>query len=307
MDLSVVVPTLNGRAQLARCLDALADLAPTAEIVVVNGPSTDGTSGMVREHEAVDVLVELAERNINAARNAGIAASSGDAVAFVGHGSEIGATWTDRVVEAIEDGAAAVTGPVHRTVPGGVTAASVESRTVAGRDVTYFDGRNVAFTRETLQALDGFDEYLDTGGARDAAHRLAGLGRDVEWAPRMSVLWTGESDVADRTAGMDEGPVRGLKFRSLSYRLVKNYGPRVTVAGRTVRHALGDAGAALKDVVTGDERPSSWFSDGRLVVSNVATGAKDGLRARAADRSPTRNPNGLSSRQDRAVARYDWR
>ena len=44
MYLSVVVPTLNGREELARCLDGLAERVPDAEKIVVNGPSADGTT-----------------------------------------------------------------------------------------------------------------------------------------------------------------------------------------------------------------------------------------------------------------------
>jgi Glycosyl transferase family 2. len=39
MQLSVVVPTLNGRDQLLSCLDRLTAEAPDAEIIVVNGPT----------------------------------------------------------------------------------------------------------------------------------------------------------------------------------------------------------------------------------------------------------------------------
>lgn len=72
MDLSVVVPTLNGRDRLAACLDALAAHAPEAEVIVANGPSADGTTGMVRDRDDVDVLVEISDRTVNVARNAGI-------------------------------------------------------------------------------------------------------------------------------------------------------------------------------------------------------------------------------------------
>lgn len=308
MKLSVVVPTLNGRDRLAGVLDALGAHAPDAEVVVVNGPSTDGTSGMVRDHDDADVLVELGERNINASRNAGIASATGDVIAFVGQRSEIDDGWMDAVRERIRDGADAVTGPVHRSVEGGVTTEKPERVHIADRSVTYFDGGNVAFTRDALDVLDGFDEYLDTGGARDAAHRLAGMGRRVAWDPAMTVLRGDGCDIADRTAGADDGDsVWGLKYRSLAYRLAKNYGPRPTVATRTLRHAARDALAALRDVVTGDETPTNWLGTGRAVVPNIARGVADGLRARAADRSATRNPNGVSNRGDRAVARYDWR
>ena len=90
MDLSVVVPTLNGRDRLATSLDSLATHAPDAEVVVVNGPSADGTTGMVRDRDDVDVLVELSARTLNVARNAGIQAATGDAVAFLGYAFAVG-------------------------------------------------------------------------------------------------------------------------------------------------------------------------------------------------------------------------
>ena len=86
MQLSVVVPTLDSREQLARTLDALGEHVPAAEVVVVNGPSTDGTTGMVRDRADVDVLVEVADRTVAPARNAGIDHASGDVVALVDRG-----------------------------------------------------------------------------------------------------------------------------------------------------------------------------------------------------------------------------
>lgn len=298
MELSVVVPTLNGRDQLAACLDALAAHAPDAEVIVVNGPSADGTTGMVRERDDVDVLVEIADRSVTVARNAGIEVTTGDAIALVDFDLRIEEGWSAAVREGLDE-APVVTGPTHRTVEGGVTTDDPEERDIADRHVVYFNGGNVAFDRETLYGdLDGFDEYLVIGGARDAAHRLAGMGVDVHWASEMCVC--GEYDESSERDW-------GWKYRALNYRLVKNYGLRPTVVRRTVSHAVADAYSAARDVLAGEGRPSAWFGNGRDVVVGTATGASDGLVARATDRSPRRNPNGLSTRDDRAVARYDWR
>ncbi|PSP62857.1 hypothetical protein BRC77_08735 [Halobacteriales archaeon QH_8_64_26] len=103
MDLSVVVPTLNGRTQLLRCLDALSAHAPTVEVIVVNGPSTDGTTGAVREREDVDVLVEIADRNLNVARNAGVENASGEWVAFVSDEYSIEPAWSEALGEAARE------------------------------------------------------------------------------------------------------------------------------------------------------------------------------------------------------------
>jgi len=300
MDLSVVIPTLNGRDSLEAALDALAANAPNAEAVVVNGPSTDGTTGMVRDRDDVDVLVEVSTRTTSVARNAGIEAASGDVVALLRQDRAVEASWLDGLTDGLT-AAPVVTGPTHRSVDGGVTTEEAERRQVGNREVTYFNGGNVALRREVLADLDGFDEYLETGGARDAAHRLAGLGHDVAWRGSMAVRREYSTDGGVETVG------RSAAYRSLAYCLVKNHGVRPGVAGGTVRRAARDALGAAADVVRGDLDPTEWVATGRGVAVGLVGGTADGFVARLTDRTPARNPHGLSDRDDRAVARYDWR
>ncbi|PAU83915.1 glycosyl transferase family 2 [Halorubrum salipaludis] len=337
MDLSVVVPTLNGRDRLAACLDALAAHAPEAEVIVANGPSADGTTGMVRDRDDVDVLVEISDRTVNVARNAGIEVATGDAVALVDYDNRIEAGWVDAVRAGLDD-ADAVTGPVTPIEPaagrdddGGRDGEDggrdgrrgdgrendedgrgddeprdgPERRSIAGTEVTYFEGGNVAFRRETLRDLDGFDEYLNTGGARDAAHRLAQMGRTVAWREEMAVA----KELPSPTAADGGRSARewGWKYRALAYRLLKNYGIRPTVVARAGTHAATDAVGAAGDVLRGESTPSRWAATGRDVLLGLAGGTSDGLVARSRDRSPARNPNGISKRADRAVAKYDRR
>ncbi|UPV73119.1 glycosyltransferase family 2 protein [Halorussus limi] len=302
MELSVVVPTLNGRERLASCLDALAAYAPDAEVVVVNGPSADGTTGMIRERDDVDVLIEVSDRKLNVARNAGLSTASGDAIALVGQDNAVEPTWAEGVRDALADADTdAVTGPVHRSVRAGVTAETEESRTIDGREVTYFEGGNVAFTREAIEAVDGFDEYLVTGGARDCAHRLAANDYEVAWSPSVCVIHDDADDDEDDDRDW------GWKYRALAYRLVKNYGPRPGVFARTFRDAVSDAASNASDVIRGEQTPSGWIGSGKRVTKSIAVGSKDGLWSRLRDRSDARNPNGLSARADRAVELYDWR
>lgn len=300
MDISVVVPTLNSRERLTACLDALAAEAPNVETVVVNGPSADGTSGMVRDRPDVDVLIELDDRNVNVARNAGLDRATGEVISFLDHGVSVEDGWLDALSEGLLS-ADVVTGPTHRELRAGMATESPEERTIRGRSVTYFDGGNAAFTRETLLGIDGFDEYLSVGGARDAAHRLAALEFDVDWVPEMSVA---------RRFGTDGGRAKRDwhgRYRSLAYRLVKNYGVRPSVVYRVGRHALADAADALQDVARGEIRPSNWLGNGRDVIAGSGVGTKDGLLARWRDRDPRRNPAGWRARTDRAVAVYDRR
>jgi glycosyltransferase involved in cell wall biosynthesis len=322
MQLSVVVPTLNGREHLEGCLDALATGAPDAEVVVVNGPSVDGTTGMVREREDVDVLVEIDERNVNVARNAGFERTSGGIVAFVDYAFTVESGWGEAVVDAFggtagghrasghgPDLPAVATGPVRRSLRGGVTTDTAERRRIGGRQVTYFSGGNAAFSAAALEAVDGFDEYLLTGGARDAAHRLAARDAVVEWVPEMAARREeATAEIRQPSLRADGGEHRRdwyWRYRSLAYRLTKNYGTRS--CWRVVRHAADDGGESLADVARGEGSLSGWGANGRDVLVGSAVGLKDGVLARLRDRSVERNPRGLSDRGDRAVAIYDRR
>lgn len=294
MHLSVVVPTLNARDDLAGCLDAIADRVPDAEVVVVNGPSADGTTGMVQQHAAVDRLVEIADRSINVARNAGIEHSSGDAVAFVNHRARIAEDWRGAIDACLDDGGA-VTGPTHTELVGGVETETREERTILGRAVTYLNPGNVAVNRPVLEAADGFDEYLEIGGARDLAHRLAALEYDVVWSDAMTVT---QSQAAD--GGIRERDW-GWKYRSLAYRLAKNYGLRPTVARRIVAHAGRDAIDEFRRVTDGQLSASDWLGSGRNVLVGGLSGLSAGWTARRRTAGPRRNSRGLSARSDRAV------
>jgi glycosyltransferase involved in cell wall biosynthesis len=298
MQLSVVIPTLNGREELAGCLDALTEHAPDAELIVVNGPSADGTTGMVRNRDDVDVLVEIADRSVTVARNAGLDRASHDVIAFVNHGLSIEPGWVNAVRTGTNE-YAAVTGPTHEHLTAGVTTDSQETATIAGRSVTYFNPGNVAFQRSVLETLDGFDEYLQIGSSRDIAHRLAAAECSVGWHSDMCVSRKFEADGGIRERDWQ------WKYRSLSYRLVKNYGVRPTVVGRIGKHAGTDSFSALTGVLSGHTAPSKWFDSGQAVFNGITTGVVDGVTTRYG--TGDTNPNGRSDRADRAVTVYDWR
>ena len=333
MELSVVVPTLNGRDRLARCLDSLAENAPDAEVVVVNGPSADGTSGMVRERDDVDILLEISDRNINVARNAGVRAAAGDVIALLDDGFCVDPGWSG-AIEAATTRADVVTGLTDHELGGRSPTAAEKTERIAGRPVTHFDGGNVAFTRPTIEGIDGFDERVHVGGAVDAAHRLAGRRATVEWNPDMVVRRAVGTDGGENAPRAPRSHVRSGAFdgntahRSFTYCLVKNYGPRPAVVlafanalrtrrvGRETgvgrnpadeRSPASDGNTDRNDDRDEGRSPIRWLGNCRSAACNVIVGTRDGLLARMRDQSDRRNPNGVTARADRAVERYDWR
>ena len=84
LSVSVIVPTYNRVALLDRALcSALPDCEPGDEIIVVDDGSTDGTEAVVRAYGAPVRYLRTEHRGAGAARNAGIAAATGDLVAFL--------------------------------------------------------------------------------------------------------------------------------------------------------------------------------------------------------------------------------
>ena len=79
---SVVVCSYNGAATLRDCLEGLAEQTyRDYEVIVVNDGSTDDTSRIAGEYDVR--LIESENRGLSRARNTGLAAASGDIVAYI--------------------------------------------------------------------------------------------------------------------------------------------------------------------------------------------------------------------------------
>ncbi|MGC4123026.1 MAG: glycosyltransferase family 2 protein [Myxococcales bacterium] len=72
-ELSVVVPSYNGRELLRQTLETFFRLAPDAEVVVSDGSSTDGSAAMVREKFPQAKVVDHPNHGFAHANNVGIA------------------------------------------------------------------------------------------------------------------------------------------------------------------------------------------------------------------------------------------
>lgn len=84
---SVVVPVFNAGEHLKRCLESITSQTyPELEIIVVDDGSTDGSRDLVAAYADQDQRIGpiyQANAGVSAARNAGLAAATGDYVSFV--------------------------------------------------------------------------------------------------------------------------------------------------------------------------------------------------------------------------------
>ncbi|WP_242360155.1 glycosyltransferase family 2 protein [Anaeromyxobacter sp. SG17] len=84
MKVSFVIPTRNQAGFIRRCIDGcLAQRVRGAEVLVVDGQSTDGTLDVLREYGGRVRWVSEADSGQSEAVNKGIACASGDVVAWI--------------------------------------------------------------------------------------------------------------------------------------------------------------------------------------------------------------------------------
>jgi glycosyltransferase involved in cell wall biosynthesis len=212
MKLSVVIATRDRAAYLARALDALAAQkdAPPFETIVADNGSTDGTASVVTERAAAmpDLQrVYVAEPNRAAARNAGIAAASGDIVVFVDDD-----VWLPEDFLAAH--ARAHAGPVARAVSGPIlNVASYDARPKPGPlnySSAFLCTCNVSVPRAALTAVSGFDPRFRLYGWEDTELglrlRRSGVRRAFAWdaylyhikPPQIETLETVERKTIER-------------------------------------------------------------------------------------------------------------
>lgn len=175
MKLSVIVPMLNEAGAIAATLEALRTGAPDAEIVVVDGGSIDGS---------VEIARGRCERLIEGARgrarqmNAGAAAATGDALAFVHADTIVPTSFASDIAAALADRRVAggrfdLAFETH-TVALDVIAAMIRLRSRLARSAT---GDQAIFVRrQTFEQLGGYRD-LDLCEDVDLVRRMRRTGR----------------------------------------------------------------------------------------------------------------------------------
>lgn len=194
---SVVVCAYNAAETLEDCLTSLAALTyPNFEVILVNDGSRDATPSIARRHAGVRV-VDIPNGGLSAARNVGIAEATGEIVAYTDADVRVDRDWLTYLVQPmLSSTLAGVGGPnvvphddpfvaqcVARS-PGGPTHVMLDDRIAE-----HIPGCNMAFRRETLLAIDGFNPiYLRAGDDVDLCWRLQAKGYRLGFAPA-ALVW----------------------------------------------------------------------------------------------------------------------
>lgn len=177
--ISVVVCTYNRRDRVEQTLVALRDQTyPRFEVIVVNGPSTDGTADVLAKFADSARLLDCPEASIGRARNIGVQQAAGEIVALIDDDAIPSPDWLIHMAKPFRDKrVGAVGGPVFdvpldkfdwkictSTRLGVVNVDSPPPirayQGIGGNPFPYFAGCNVGHRRSALQKIGGFNAAL---------------------------------------------------------------------------------------------------------------------------------------------------
>jgi GT2 family glycosyltransferase len=201
--ISVVVCSRNGAATIGDCLNAISKLDyPDVEVVVVDDGSTDRTAEIAAGFDVH--LIRTENRGLSTARNVGIAASTGEIVAFTDDDACPDVHWLRYLAHGFAtSGHAGLGGPnVPRAESGLIERAVAHApggpiHVLLADDVAeHVPGCNMAFRRAALRAVDGFDpQFRIAGDDVDICWRLQERGLTIGFSPGAVVTHRRRSSV----------------------------------------------------------------------------------------------------------------
>ena len=194
--ISVVVCSYNGQRTITDCLTGLRRLRyPSFEVIVVDDGSTDATAAIAREHGFEPVTTP--HRGLSHARNAGIEAATGEIVAYIDDDARPDPDWlTYLAVTFLTTAHAGVGGPNIVPPTDGPVAQCVANAPggpvhvlVSDREAEHLPGCNMAFRRDCLKAVGGFDpQFRAAGDDVDICWRLRQQGWTLGFSPA-AMVW----------------------------------------------------------------------------------------------------------------------
>ena len=200
MFVSIIIPTFNGGARIAACLDAVR--AQTSErdveILVVNDGSTDNTEEVVRAYPGIR-LISQSNGGPAAARNRGALEARGEIIVFTDDDCVPTPGWLTAMTDPFKDPDVVGVKGVYRTHQRRLVARFVQ---VEYEDkyrlmshlpkIDFIDTYSAAFRRDRFLEVNGFDTSFPVACAEDVdlSYRMSARGWTMKFVPTAVVYHT---------------------------------------------------------------------------------------------------------------------
>lgn len=178
MKISLIISTRNRAEQLERCFQSVARISSSApwELVVIDNASTDETSCVIHrfaEQASFPVRTALEPKpGLANARNLGITVAQGDILAFTDDDCYPAPDYVDQVIRAFDDPAIGYIGGMVKLFDPADARITIQESTRPKLLKRFgyvppggIHGANMAFRRQALVDIGGFDPKLGAGAA----------------------------------------------------------------------------------------------------------------------------------------------
>ena len=176
---SIIIPALNEAENLTRNLPLVRQqMSPADELIVIDNGSSDGTAAIARKFNAR--VVHEPVRGRSRARNRGIQIAGGELLVFLDADCRPASNWLSQLLEPFGDPKiGCVAGEIQLIYDANELGAYLNAKGHLSQAVNfkhqflpYAGSGNVAFRREVLNVIGGFDEALYSGHDADICWRM---------------------------------------------------------------------------------------------------------------------------------------
>ncbi|MGH2536265.1 MAG: glycosyltransferase, partial [Candidatus Promineifilaceae bacterium] len=189
--MSVVVPAHNAAATLAECLAALAQQSFKGhlyEVIVVDDGSSDCTADIAANCKVR--LLRQPHLGASAARNAGIAAATGELICFTDADCAPRPDWVEQLIAPLERPEVSGCKGIYATRQPERIARFVQleyedkyDRLSQSEYINFIDTYSAAYRRAVLVANNGFDEQVQFAEDQELSFRLTARGYKLVFQP----------------------------------------------------------------------------------------------------------------------------
>ena len=255
MNTSIVVPVYNDPDGLSTTVESLLDqTASDYEVVIADNGSADTTPAVARRLSEADdrvrVVRETAVQSSYAARNAGIAATTGDVIGFLDADMWVDRDYVEAITRSIAETDRSYLGCDVEVVGGGGSVSrfyqAVEfpvERLL--RDARFAPTCCLVVHRRVIEAVGPFDDRLISGGDVEFGRRVADHGFALAFEPSITVYHPERSSIRELVSkhirvGRGQEQLRTYHTDRITFRPIAHPGNYLPLRPRNFLAALND-------------------------------------------------------------------